>query len=361
MFAFLIKRILNGLLIIWGVISLLFFLFHALPSDPARLLLGQRSDQASENAIRHELGLDLPLWKQYIIYLNDLSPIAFFQHTEVSEPFFFDSDKYGEAFSLIKLSDSDKIYLKAPYLRRSYQSKKPVSTIIAEAFPATALLAVTSMLMAFILGVGLGALCARFQNSWFDRLAITSSVFGMAIPSFFASILIAWIFAWLLGDWTGLPMHGSLTDVDDLGRGEFINFKNIILPAVTLAVRPLAVFIGLSRNAFLDVLSQDYIRTAKAKGASIWRIFTRHALKNAMNPVVTAASGWFASLLAGAVFVEYVFDWKGIGSVIVQSLERFDLPVLMGCLLLIAILFVIINILLDITYRLLDPRIRLNN
>jgi peptide/nickel transport system permease protein len=181
----------------------------------------------------------------------------------------------------------------------------------------------------------------------------------MSLPSFFAAILMAWIFAFVLADFTGLNMFGSLFTVDDFGRGEYLDLKNLILPALTLGIRPLAVITGLTRNSMLEVLSQDYIRTARAKGLSYYRVITRHALRNALNPVVTAVSGWFASLMAGAVFVEYVFDWKGIGVVIVNGLEKYDFPVVMGAVLFIAVMLVIINIFVDIIYGLLDPRVRL--
>lgn len=137
----------------------------------------------------------------------------------------------------------------------------------------------------------------------------------------FAAILMAWIFAFLLADFTGLSMFGSLYSVDDYGRGEYLDLKNLILPAFTLGIRPLAIVTELTRTSLLEVMSQDYIRTAYAKGLKPWRVIGLHALRNAMNPVLTAISGWFASLMAGAVFVEYVFDWKGIGVVIVDALE----------------------------------------
>jgi len=155
-------------------------------------------------------------------------------------------------------------------------------------------------------------------------------------------------------------MIGSLYTIDDFGEGIRLDLKNIILPAFTLGIRPLAVIIELTRSSMLEVLSQDYIRTAKAKGLSFFMVIKRHALKNVMNPVVTAISGWFASLMAGAVFVEYVFDWKGMGMVMVDGLNKYDFPVVMGSLLFIAVILVIINILTDITYGLLDPRVRLN-
>lgn len=357
MLRFLLSRIGNGILILWGVVTLLFFIFHALPSDPARMMLGQRSDISSEQAIRKELGLDKPLMVQYFMYLNDLSPIGYFSGSDESA--FQRKEEQGKMVKLIPFSSESGIFLKAPWLRRSYQTQMTVSSMLGSAFPATALLAFVSIVLAFIVGVLLGAVSARYKGKFTDKFLMVTSVLGMSVPSFFASVLIAWLFAWVLGDITGLNMFGSLYEADDLGRGEYISLKNLILPAFTLSIRPLAVFISLSRNSILEVQQSEYVRTAKAKGLSKNRIFMRHMLKNSLNPVVTSASGWFASLLAGAVFVEYVFDWKGIGYLVVQSLEKYDLPVLMGCLLIIAVMFVIINILLDLAYRALDPRVKL--
>jgi len=209
-----------------------------------------------------------------------------------------------------------------------------------------------------VAGIGIGILCALRKNTFFDRIALVFSVLGMSLPSFFAAILIAWIFAFLLAAQTGLNMTGSLFSVDDLGRGEYLNLKNLILPALTLGIRPLAIVVELTRNSMLEVLSQDYIRTARAKGLSNRSVLLKHALKNALNPVLTAVSGWLASLLAGAVFVEFVFDWKGIGVVIVNALDKYDFPVVMGAVLFISVILIVINIVVDIMYGLLDPRVR---
>jgi peptide/nickel transport system permease protein len=154
-------------------------------------------------------------------------------------------------------------------------------------------------------------------------------------------------------------MTGSLYSIDDFGEGSTMELKNIILPAFTLGIRPLSVVVQLARSSFLDVLSQDFIRTARAKGLSNRAVLINHALRNAMNPVVTAVSGWFAGLLAGAVFIEYIFGWKGLGKEIVDALENYDFPVVMGGVLVISLAFVIINILVDIIYGVLDPRVSL--
>ena len=182
----------------------------------------------------------------------------------------------------------------------------------------------------------------------------------MSVPSFFSAILIAWLFGFVLNDLTSLNMTGSLYEVDDYGRGSFLQIKNLILPAITLGIRPLSVIIQLCRSSLLEVLGEDYIRTALAKGLNHYIVIFKHALKNALNPLITTVSGWFASMLAGAVFVEYIFGWNGIGKEIVDALNKMDLPVVMGAVLFIALIFVIINILVDIVYAWLDPRIRIN-
>ena len=237
-------------------------------------------------------------------------------------------------------------------------SPKPFD-ILAEGFVNTIILALVAMAFAIVTGIAIGIVCAVCKNSFIDRAALVFSVLGMSLPSFFVAILNAWIFAFVLVRFTGLNMSGSLYGVDDFGRGTYLELKNLILPAITLGIRPLAIIVELTRNSLLEVMTQDYIRTARAKGLSKPRVILKHALKNALNPVVTAISGWLASLLAGAVFVEFVFDWKGIGVVIVNALDKYDFPVVMGAVLFISIILIIINFFVDILYGLLDPRIRL--
>jgi len=339
------------------VILVIFFLFNILPGDPARMMLGQRADQTSVEAINRDLGLDRSLPVQFLSYLNDLSPLSLHNRADSSNYWYLDDQKYSSAVVLLPLGKK-ALVLKKPYLRKSYQSKRNVSDILSEALINTLILAIVSMAFAVIIGIAAGILCALKRNSITDRVALVFSVLGMSIPSFFAAILNAWIFAFVLVDITHLNMVGSLYSVDDLGRGEYLDLKNLILPAFTLGIRPLAIVVELTRNSMLEVLSQDYIRTARAKGLSNASVIYKHALKNALNPVVTAISGWLASLLAGAVFVEYVFDWKGIGVVIVNALDKYDFPVIMGAVLFISVVLIVINILVDIVYGLLDPRIR---
>jgi len=341
-----------------GVILVVFFLFNVLPGDPARMMLGQRADIASVEAINRDLGRDKPLTLQLINYLNDLSPVSLYNNRDKKSYWYLDPGKYGNTLTVLKAGDRSLV-LKKPYLRRSYQSRRNVTDILSEAFINTLILALVSMIFAIIAGIFIGVLCAVKRNSFFDRVSLVFSVLGMSLPSFFAAILNAWIFAFVFVKFTHLNMTGSLFSVDDFGRGEFLDLKNLILPAFTLGIRPLAIIVELTRNSMLEVLSQDYIRTARAKGLGNFKILYKHALKNALNPVVTAVSGWMASLLAGAVFVEFIFDWKGIGVVIVNALDKYDFPVLMGAVLFISLILIVINILVDIVYGLLDPRVRI--
>lgn len=359
MYRFIIKRLFYGILVLFGVIVVVFVLFNVLPGDPARMMQGQRTDLSSVEAVKKELALDRPLYVQFLYYLNDISPLSLHNPSDTNSLIFLNEANYAPFLSIVHFSQQRALVLKAPYLRRSYQSQRKVSDILGAAFPLTALLAFVSMVFACVVGITMGILSALRKDSIFDKTSLVLSVFGMSLPSFFAAVLVAWVFAFLLADFTGLNMSGSLFAVDDFGDGEYLDLKNIILPAFTLGIRPLAVVAELTRSSFLDVMSQDYIRTAKAKGLSRFKVVTRHALKNAMNPVVSAISGWFASLMAGAVFVEYVFDWKGVGVVMVDGLEKFDFPVVMGALLVISVILVIINIFADIVYGWLDPRIRL--
>ena len=347
-----------GLLVLLGVVTLVFFLFNILPGDPARMMLGQRADAESIAIINRDLGRDRPVAVQFAGYINDLLPLSLHNNANTHSFFYLDASKYAPYTTLLKLG-STSLVLKSPYLRRSYQSGRRVSEIIATAFPQTALLAVVAMLFALSVGIVLGVVSALHKDTWVDRVTLFISTLGMSLPSFFAAILIAWLFAYVLSDITHLNMFGNLYTVDDYGCGEYIDLKNMILPALTLGIRPLATLTQLTKNSMLEAMSQDYIRTARAKGVSRRRVVFRHALRNALNPVVTSASGWLASLLAGAVFVEYVFDWKGMGVVIVDGLEKYDFPVIMGSILFICLLLVLINILTDIVYGILDPRVRI--
>jgi peptide/nickel transport system permease protein len=354
---FVLKRLLYGVLVLFGVIIIVFFLFNVLPADPARQVLGQRADIASIAAINKDLGRDKSINTQFFIYLNDLSPISF-SSSNTENSFYLNSQKYGNILKVMPLGSGNGIVVKAPYLRRSYQSNKKVSEILTETLPDTAILALSAMLFATIVGIFLGIISAIKKNTFIDGLITFLSILGTSIPSFFAGIIIAWLFGFVLNKYTGLGMTGSLYEIDAFD-GEVLQLKNLILPALALGIRPLAIVVQLSRSSMLDELSKDYVRTAKAKGLSSFRIIKDHVLRNALNPVITAISGWFASLMAGAFFVEYIFGWKGIGKVTVEALDKYDFPVVMGSVLYVALFFIVINILVDIIYGFLDPRVRM--
>ena len=357
MIRYFLNKGLYALLTLFGVVTVIFFLFNVLPGDPAQMMLGQNEDSDQLKLIKHKYGFDKPIGTQYLYYLNDLSPISFHSKNE-NDYSFLKANKYSATplFSIGKAT----VVLKFPYLRESFTKQgKKVSQVLAETLPNTFVLAVSAIVIAMLLGVFLGILSALKKDTFLDKGIQVFSTVGMSVPSFFSAILFAWIFGYLLHKYTNLEMTGSLYELDDYGENMHIKWKNLILPAIVLGIRPLAVIIQLMRNSLLEVFNQDYIRTARAKGLSEFQIIKNHALKNALNPVVTAISGWFASMLAGAVFVEYIFGWNGLGKEIVNALNTLDLPVIMGSVLIIATLFVMINIFVDIIYTWLDPKVKL--
>lgn len=343
-----LKKLLYGLLVMLGVVTVVFVIFQAF-GDPARMILGQSGDKQTMENIRKELYLDQPKWKQFVFYVNDISPISIYKKEAI--------EKKGLRGWFI--GGNIKVGLKIPFLRRSYQSKKEVTAVLMEALPGTLMLAAAAMIFAIIVGVCLGVLAAVKQNTWLDTTSVFASVIGISAPSFFMAILIAFIFGLVLHDWTGLPLTGSWFNIDEQTGEKYLTLQNLILPAFTLGIRPLAIITQLTRSSMLDVLQQDYIRTAYAKGLSKSKVVWGHALRNALNPVVTAITGWFAELLAGAFFVEYIFGYKGVGKVTVEALEKLDYPVVMGSVLLAASIFVLINILSDVLYGIIDPRVKM--
>jgi len=320
-------------------------------------MLGQNEDSTQLALVKQKYGFDKPISTQYFYYLNDLSPISFHSNTETDYTYLRDG-KYA-ASSLFSIGNTTTV-LKFPYLRESFTKQgKKVSQVLAETLPNTFVLAVSAIFIALLIGLILGVVSALHKDTWIDKFIQIVSTIGMSVPSFFSAILFAWLFGFVLHRYTNLEMTGSLYELDDYGEAMHIQWKNLILPAIVLGIRPLAVVIQLMRNSLLEVFNQDYIRTARAKGLSEFQIIRKHAIKNALNPVVTAISGWFASMLAGAVFVEYIFGWNGLGKEIVNALNTLDLPVIMGSVLIIALLFIIINIFVDIIYTWLDPKVKL--
>lgn len=311
------------------------------------MIAGQSGDKKTLDNIRKDLYLDKPKWKQFLYYINDVSPVSLHSKEEI----------VAKNLKGVFIGKNIKLSLKFPYLGKSYQSKKEVRLIIGEALKGTIVLALTAMFFACFVGITLGVIAAINKDSWIDNAAILSGIAGISAPSFFMAILIAYFFGFVLHDYTGLHLTGSLYEIDEVTGEKYLAIKNLILPAFTLGIRPLAIISQLTRSSMLDVLSQDYIRTAYAKGLNKRSIILKHALRNALNPVLTAITGWFAELLAGAFFIEYIFGWKGIGETTVDALEKLDYPVVIGAVLCSATFFVLINLITDIIYRKIDPRI----
>lgn len=347
MIRLIIRRLLYGGLVLVGVVMLVFFLFQGI-GDPSRLVLGQSGDSLTRENIRKELNLDQPKWKQFLLYMNDISPLAIHNREEITK----------KGLKGIFIGHNTTLAIKWPYLRRSYQSKKEVGSILLQALPGTLMLASAALLIAVFLGIPLGVLSAVKKDTWLDSSAVFTSILGISAPSFFMGILIAYLFGFVWSDFTGLHLTGNWFEMDELTGERRLTPKNIILPAFTLGIRPLAIITQLTRSSMLDTLQQDYIRTARAKGLSEFRVIGKHALRNALNPVITAVTGWFAELLAGAFFIEYIFGWQGIGKVTVDAFEKLDFPVVMGSVLLSATFFILVNVMADILYGWVDPRIR---
>lgn len=349
MIRYIIKRLLYGLLVLMGATVIVFFIFNVLPGDPVAMMAGQRTDVTTREAIAKDLGLFEPLHVQLYLYVRDLSPFS------VHENIKSEVDKYGFA-KLFPVGNNRYFVAKIPYLRRSFQSNKKVSEIIWENLEGTFLLAVTAMTFATFFGILLGVIASLRQNSWLDHTMVSLSVIGISAPSFVLGAIVAMVFGSYLHEYTGLFPTGNLWEYELNGRS--LMLKNIILPAFTLGLRPLAIIVQLTRSSMLDVLSQDYIRTARAKGLHYFMIIVKHALKNALNPVITAVSGWLASLMAGAFFVEVIFDWKGLGLVTIEAVKSLDFPIVMGVTIFVAFAFIIVNIFVDLLYALVDPRVR---
>lgn len=307
MILFILRKTLYALSVLLGVITTTFVITYVLPGDPARLMLGQRADAASVAALRQQLGLDRPLPVQYGDYL-------------------------------LKLAQGD--------MGRSFSTNRDVLGTIIERFPATALLSLSAMAISTVLGILLGVIAASRPNSWLDASLMSTALLGISLPSFVVGTIFLLLFGVTL-KW--LPISGYID------RG----WQHLILPMTTLALRPLSVIARVTRSSMLEALSQDYIRTAKAKGATTRTVLLHHALRNAMNPVITTVSSWLAGLLAGTVFVEYIFNWPGIGTVALDAILKLDYPMIQGTVQFTAIIFVFVNLIVDILYAFLDPKVKL--
>ena len=349
MLRFIFNRLLYGCVVLLGTVIIVFFIFNVLPGDPVNMMAGQRTDVATREAISAELGLTLPIHQQLLFYLNDLSPLSVHDNTEQIK------EKYH--YTSLASIGSKVLVIKAPYLRRSFQTNKKVSEIISENIEGTFWLAFTAMIFATFFGIALGTFAALKQGSWLDHTLITGSVIGISVPPFVLGALMAMVFGYYLSDYTGLNSTGHLWEY--IGGEKRLVIKNLILPSITLGLSPMAIIVQLTRSSMIEVLTQDYIRTAHAKGLKPFVVVFKHALKNALNPVITAVSGWLASLMAGAFFIEYIFAWKGLGSVTINAVYNLDFPVVMGATLFVALVFIITNLMVDILYGIIDPRVRI--
>jgi peptide/nickel transport system permease protein len=347
---YLVKKISYGLLIIVSVVFTLSFIFFGFINKDGKAvyeMTGQNTDQKRVDEIKKLYHLDQPIWKQVLYYVNDLSVISVYPK-ELSR-------------NGVKLYTGTRQYwiLKLPYLGKSFQTDRSVSQTIAHAMPGTVVLACAAIIFATLVGILLGMVASRFQNSWIDKGIIFLASGGMALPSFFAAILMSWLLGYVLHAYTGLPTWGSLYNIDEYTGEKYLALQNLILPALTLGIRPLSVIAQLTRNNLLEIKKMDYIRTASAKGLPARVVLYKHTLINIANPLITAISGWLGGMLAGSVFIEYIFGWQGLGKTLVDGLQKLDYPVVMGAVITITSLFVLLNLLVDVLYAVVDPRVRL--
>jgi len=308
MATYIIRKLLYSILVLIGVITVTFSLMYVIPGDPARLMLGQRADIASIDAVRKQLGLDDPLYVQYGRFM-------------------------------VKAVQGD--------LGRSYSSNRDVLTTIVETFPATAILAVSALILSSIIGILIGVISSVRPYTFADNFSMLVALFGISFPPFALGLIMALVFgAWL--KW--FPISGYINN----------GMIYLVLPMLTLALRPLAIIARLTRSSMLDVLGQDYVRTARAKGVNEWKVIIKHALRNALNPVITTISAWLAALLGGTFYIEYIFNWPGIGLLAINSILSLDFPMIQGTVLFTAVIFIIVNMIVDIVYAFLDPKVKLS-
>lgn len=302
---FLVSRLLSTLVVIFGVTSLVFFMIHMIPGDPVEVMLGESAQVADRESLRHAFGLDQPLLVQWISYL----------------------------FHVVQLDFGNSLH-----------SKQAIVDIIAQRVPATVELALVALLFALLIALPLGIVAAMQRQSLWDRSAMTISLLGVSIPNFLMGPLLILFFSIYLG-W--LPVSGRETG------------NSVILPALTLGTAMAAILSRMIRATLLEVINEDYIRTARAKGMSRLRVIILHAMPNTLLPVITLLGLQLGALLAGAVITEVVFSWPGIGQLTIDAIQKRDYPLVQTCVLLISLTYVLVNTATDVTYGVLDPRIRL--
>ncbi|MDO9282715.1 MAG: ABC transporter permease [Methylotenera sp.] len=301
---YLIKKLSSFLTVIFGVLLLTFLLIHLVPGDPVEVMLGESVSSADRAALRADLGLNQPLFQQFGSYLSKLAHGDFGQ---------------------------------------SIHTKTPIIDLLKTRYPATIKLALLSLMIGLVVGVPLGIYAALKANQWQDFIVTIVSVRLSAMPAFWLGPMLMLIFAVWLG-W--LPVSGMDSST------------SIILPAVTLGFGLSAILTRMTRTSLLEVLNDDYIRTARAKGLSEKTVILRHALRAALLPIITIVGLQMGSLLAGTVITETIFSWDGIGRLLVESIEKRDYPVTQACVLVVALSYVMVNLCTDILYRLADPRVR---
>ncbi|MES9987416.1 MAG: nickel ABC transporter permease [Candidatus Thiodiazotropha endolucinida] len=302
--AFLISRLLSALIVIIGVVCLVFMLIHLVPGDPVDVMLGESAIPADREALRSSLGLDRPITVQLTDFLKGVA--------------------------VLDLGDS-------------LHTRQPVSELLASHIPATLELALAALIVTLLTAIPLGILAAVNRGGMGDWGAMGFSMLGLSIPNFWLGPLLILCFSLWLG-WT--PVSGRE------------DYSSLILPAVTLGTGFAAILARMVRSSLLEVLGEDYVRTARAKGLDETRVIWRHAMRNAWLPVITLLGLQLGALLGGAVVTEVVFDWPGIGSLMIESIQKRDYPVVQGCVLFISLAYVLVNTLTDILYGLIDPRIR---
>ena len=327
------KRLIGLVFVVLGVSIITFIVSHLIPGDPARLIAGDRATDEIVNSIRDKLGLNLPLYEQYWIYLKGLLQ--------------------GD-------------------LGTSIRTGRPVLQDLLAFFPATLELALVSLIIAIAIGVPLGVLSAVYKNKWIDQIARTISVMGISMPAFWLGLGLIIVFyghlSWFPGGGRigqGLPVPPFVTGfylIDTLLAGQWESFlstlKHLVLPAITLSFVHLGVVSRQIRSSMLEQLTEDYVRTAKAYGLSKWQIIFRHALPNALIPSVTVLGLALGDLLYGAVLTETVFAWPGMGLYVVDSIQALDFPAVMGFAVLVSFIYVLLNLVVDLLYLLIDPRIK---
>ncbi len=352
MVRFLLERGFSGLLSLLLIVVLVSGIIFLSPVDPATLSFGQQLTEEGLEAKREELYLNKSISSQIFLYLNDLSPVSVYPN---------DLDQERKDHIVINLfqGETRSLFIKKPYLRRSFQTGDTVIGMIQSVLPNTLILASCSIILASILGILFGLIAGLNKDQKIDDLIIAFSTLGYSVPSYVSAILLSIVFGFYLKEYTHLNMQGSLITLNDLGD-EVTMWRNLILPSIALGVRPVAVITQITRASMIDVMEQPYILTARVKGIGIWEIVRKHIFRNMMNPVVTTISGWFAALLAGAFFVESIFNYNGMGLLTVNALINYDIPLLLGCILFIALIFIILNLVIDLIYAWLDPKISLS-